>query len=452
MAGPTPPFAETRRILALAWPVVLTSLNWTVLHVTDVIVVGLTGTEQAAALGASRALTYPLMVVAIGWLAGVLVFTARAEGAGERAATGALLRHGLAAGLLLGLVAAAVLIGAAAPMLRALGVAPGLVPHAAQVVRVMALAYPVQLLTVAASYFLEGVSRPRRVMAVNLLVLPFNAVGAWAWSGGHLGLPAWGASGAAAATVAASLVGTGAVLLAAWRLPDARERGIGLAGGWAFGDLRRGIARLLGFGTMPALASGLELTGFSVLIGLSTRLGPTTAHAFQIVFSVHNVTFGVALGFASAAGVRVGNAVGAGTPDQALRRAAVAAALAMGITLALAAGLLLGRQSVAALFPAADPVRHVAVAMLLVWPLFIPFDAGQAVCVSALRSLGDQVTTGVNSIVAFFVATGGAGIVLVRSGWGAKGLVLASGSGMVLATLLHGLRLWRVTSRFRPRS
>ena len=45
--------AETRRILALAWPVVLTSLNWTILHVTDVIVVGLTGTGEVAYLGAS---------------------------------------------------------------------------------------------------------------------------------------------------------------------------------------------------------------------------------------------------------------------------------------------------------------------------------------------------------------------------------------------------------------
>ena len=38
----SPPLsAEMRRILALAWPVVLTSLNWTILHVTDVAVVGL---------------------------------------------------------------------------------------------------------------------------------------------------------------------------------------------------------------------------------------------------------------------------------------------------------------------------------------------------------------------------------------------------------------------------
>ena len=56
------------------------------------------------------------------------------------------------------------------------------------------------------------------------------------------------------------------------------------------------------------------------LIALSTDFGPVTAHAFQIVFSVHNVTFGVALGLGSAAGVRVGNAVGEGTPALASAR------------------------------------------------------------------------------------------------------------------------------------
>ena len=37
MRAPADLSAETRRILALAWPVVLTSFNWTILHVTDVV-------------------------------------------------------------------------------------------------------------------------------------------------------------------------------------------------------------------------------------------------------------------------------------------------------------------------------------------------------------------------------------------------------------------------------
>ena len=52
MASAHPPLttrAETLRLLALAWPVMLTSLNWTLLQVTDVMVVGLVSTEEVAA-------------------------------------------------------------------------------------------------------------------------------------------------------------------------------------------------------------------------------------------------------------------------------------------------------------------------------------------------------------------------------------------------------------------
>ncbi|WP_200894354.1 hypothetical protein, partial [Bradyrhizobium elkanii] len=88
--------------------------------------------------------------------------------------------------------------------------------------------------------------------------------------------------------------------------------------------------------------------------------------------------------------------------------------------------------------------------MLPVWAPFILFDGIQVVFVYALRSLGDQVVAGINSVIAFFLVTGGAGLAFVHlAGWGATGLVLASGFGMVVAAALHGTRLWWVSRRFR---
>ncbi len=450
---PSPALAqEMRRILGLAWPVVLTSLNWTILHVTDVVVVGLTGTHEAAALGASRSLTFIGIVIAVGALSGILVHVSRADGARDLPGTGRVFHEGLILALVLGLASMGVLFAFARPMLAGLGVDAGIAPAAAHVVRVMAFAYPFQLLIVCASFFLEGVSRPARVAVVNLSILPVNALLAWALSGGHLGLPGLGAAGAALATAIASALGAIGMLAAAWTLPRARERGVR--------DLRRllsaetgaGALGLARFGFVPALASGLELAGFSILIALSTRLGDVTAHAFQIVFSIHNLTFALALGLGSAAGVRAGNAVGEGVPEQAAGRAAIAALLAaLGIG-ALATILLLAPHAVVALFPAVAPVQALAAAMLLPWAPFILFDGVQVVFVYALRSLGDQVVAGVNSIIAFFVATGGIGLWLVHAGWGAYALVLASGIGMVIAAALHGARLAWVSRRFRSRS
>lgn len=444
--------AEMRRILGLAWPVVLTSLNWTILHVTDVIVVGLTGTGEAAALGASRSLTFPGIVMGLGALTGVLVFAARADGAGDLRQTGRVLHHGMALALLLGLASALGLYLFPAPMLRALGVAPATISEAARVVQMMALAYPCQLVIVAASFFLEGVSRPGRVAVVNLSILPLNALLAWIFAAGEFGFPAMGAVGAALATAIASAIGAVGMVVAAWTLPRARERGVRDLRVLFTSDTVRGAGRLVLFGWVPAVASGLELIGFAILIGLSTQLGDTSAHAFQIVFSIHNVTFAVALGLGSAAGVRVGNAVGEGVPEQAAGRAAIAAVLCAAATGLLAAALMLLPDPVVQLFPATDPVHGMAVAMLIVWAPFILFDGVQVVFVYALRSLGDQVAAGINGIAAFFVVTGGTGVLLTSAGWGPQGLVIASGAGMVTAALLNGARFAWVSRRSGSRS
>ena len=444
--------AETRMLLALAWPVVLTSLNWTLLQVTDVMVVGLVSTEEVAALGASRALGFVGIVTGLAWLSGVLVMAARADGAGDLPRTGAVLREGLALGLLLGLVIGGLFLVAAEPLLVLIGVAADRVDESARVVRAFAIAYPFQLVNVAAAFFLEGVSRPRRVTVVNLSVLPVNALLAWALSAGHLGLPALGAVGAALATTVASLLGAIGMVASVLTLPRARERGVLRFDGAAWRAVPRGAWELAVFGIVPAVASGLELAGFSILIALSTQLGDAAAHAFQIVFAMHNATFAVALGLGSAAGVRAGNAVGEGQPAAAIRRTLIAVGLSV---LALGIGAVIlaaAAPALVALFPAAVEVHRIAAAMLPRWAPFIVFDGIQVVLVYALRSLGDQVVAGVNSILAYFVVTGGVGWWLVHHDGGALALAWASGIGMLAAALLHGGRFAQVSSRLRQQS
>lgn len=432
---------ESRRLIALAWPVMLTSLNWTILHVTDVAVVGLVGADQVAMLAGSRALTFVTIVSAIGAMSGILVGTSRADGARNFAETGQVLRDGLVLALALGGVIGGAMALFAAPALHVLGAAPALIDGTAQVVRLFAIAFPFQLIMIAVAFFLEGVSRPARVTVVNFAILPVNALLAWALSGGHLGLPRLGAGGAAMATAIASFLGCAAMLGAAWTLPRAEQRGVRNLSAAAWGAAPRRALALLRFGAVPGIASGLELAGFSILIALSTRLGDNAAHAFQIVFSIHNVSFSVAMGLGSAAGVRVGNAVGEGTRQRAGERAAIAAlltALAMGSAALI---LMIAARGITAALPASAPVHAMAAMMLGIWAPFILFDGVQLVCVYALRSLGDQVAAGINSILAFFVLTGGLGMWLIAHGWGPAGLALASGLGMMSAALLSGARL-----------
>ena len=143
---------EARRILRLAWPIMLTSLNWTLMHLIDVVVVGHYGTAELAALAASRTVTFISIVIGFAGLSGVLVYVSRADGAGDLPQTGDVFRAGLILGLLVSAAAMALLLLWAEPMLRMVGVAETLNAPGAAVVRAMALAFPAQFVLAAGSW------------------------------------------------------------------------------------------------------------------------------------------------------------------------------------------------------------------------------------------------------------------------------------------------------------
>ena len=442
--------SEAGRILRLAWPIMLTSLNWTLMHLIDVAVVGHYGTDELAALGASRILTFIILVMGFAGLSGVLVFAARADGGKRYAETGDIFRAGLMLALIIGVTSAAILGLFAFGLLGLFGVEPALQRPGANVVQAMALGFPAQLLLGAASYFLEGISRPRRVMTVNLVMLPLNGLLAWAWVGGHFGLPALGAVGAAYATATISWAGALAMIAFVWLLPRAAERRVRDFSGPALLRALRGAGPLAWFGLVPAIGAMLELAGFSCLMVLSTQLGNEAAGAFQAMLSIHNIAFALSMGFGSAAGVRVGNAVGAGERAEAWPRAMIAAALAA-LLLGLIS-LLLVFAAPALVWPFSDDPRVLGLAalMLSVMGAFLVFDGLQYVFGAALRSLGEQVWAGVNGIFGFFLVTGGSGLLLIRNGWGAEGLALAAGLGMLASALLQFGRFAYVLKLRKP--
>jgi len=447
--GPTGLAAEARRIARLAWPIILTNLNWTIMHVIDVTVVGLAGTGELGALAAGRVINFVILMLLLSGMSGIVVFTSRADGGGDLPRTGSLWREAVLTGLLLG-IPSALLIGFNAHAALALtGVAPELVTPGAHVLVAMMIGLPGQMLLIACGYFLEGVSAPRRVLVVNLATLPLNGLLAWAMTLGHFGLPAMGAFGAALATSISGTVGGLAMAALAWTLPSAPARGLRRLDAAAWRAALGGIPAIIRFGTMPGLGAAMEVLGFSWLMILSTRMGEVIAGGFQVMISLHNIGFALALGLGSAAGVRVGNAVGAGEPWMARSRTLIACGLSLVIMGSVVlVYLLLARPIVAGLTADAAVARE-AVVMLLILSPFILCDGLQAIFIAALRSLGDQVAAGLNGIVAFFLVMSLAGWIGWRLGWGSAGLALACAIGMAAAMLLQGGRFWVVSSRYR---
>ena len=427
---------ESRRLLNLAWPIALTQLQWIILNVIDVAMVGHASTQELAYFSAGRMGNWVALIVGISALSGVQVFTARADGAGDKAACGSVFRQGVLLALVMGFGMAIPTLLFARIMLGAAGVPPALADGGATVLQVMALNFPGSFLLVAASLYLEGLSRPRVALMTVLLTLPLNIVANGFLVFGWWGAPQLGAAGAALGTLFANTVGV-AILLVYIRVTRPQDcRGWRTA--WREGqELRQ-------FGLAPGVASGLENMGFAVLIALSTRVGAATAGAFQAMLSVHVLTMTLSTGLASAAAVRIGNAIGAGEPHEIARRGWLAAGLTVSVTLLWGVIYLSFAPQLAAPSSPDPAVITATVAMLGMMAWFLWADGVQMVMVFSLRAAGDQVAAGVIQVTSYFAVMSLAGWFLVGP-MGGAGLALAMGLGLATAAVAGSLRFGWIT-------
>lgn len=437
--------SEARRLFALAWPVALTSLQWILLNLTDTALVGHFSTDELGSLGAGRAITWVAVVMGIAGLTGVLVFAGRADGAGERHKAGDALRQGLVLAAVYGVVTSALIQLSADHVVALMEVAPPLRSSAALFTRVITLGLPFQLVFSTASYFMEGISRPRVAMIVNIASLPVNALLAYLLINGHLMWGPMGAAGAGLATVITTVIACTVMLILIQRMPDAEAYGLRVPGSFLATYLRawREGGELRRFAVAPGIAAAFELAGFSILMAVAAHQNAAISGAFQAAISLHVFSLAASGGLASAAGVRAANAVGEGRPDAVRARTLIAAGMAALTLLSFGAVYLIFAETLLLPFSEDPEVVALGAAMLRIFAPFLVGDGVQFVLLYALRSLGDQKIAGVISTVAFFGVMGLGGWALAGPlGLGPLGLAWGVSAGIVVAAIGLGARFW----------
>jgi MATE family multidrug resistance protein len=189
--------ADLRALLTLSGPVVISRLGIMAMGLCDALVVGNYSARQLGYHALAWAPTSVVLTMAVGLLAGIQVMTARRIGEGRRDLTGAVLRRGLVYGFWIGMASTAVLLIGGPAFMHALGLPKDLADGASLPLLVFSLSLPGYTLSVAASFWLEGLGRPGPAawamwaanvvnLAIDLLLVP-----------GTFGLPAMGAVGGA---------------------------------------------------------------------------------------------------------------------------------------------------------------------------------------------------------------------------------------------------------------
>ena len=430
------------RIYALAWPVLVAQLAVMAYAVIDTVMAGRYATEDLAAVGIGSAIYFSVFVGLMGVLLAVTPTISQLYGAGRRAEIGEEVRQAM--WLTLALAVLSVLVFHFPEPLLALSEAP---PEVAAKVRayltVSAWGAPAGLAFRLFASYTTAVSRPRVMMALNLLGLALKVPLNWVLVFGHLGAPAMGSTGCALAT---TIVNT-TICVLAWlycaNASDYREHGVFAQWSW---PRWRSQWHLLALGVPIGGTFLVDVTAFTFMALFIARLGAVYSAAHQIAANLAAVLYMLPLAMGNAVGVLVGQAIGGRRFAVARSTAVTGILLAFGLAAVAATALAFAGHAVAGFYTIDPQVRAVAATLLVVVGGYHLFDALQAVTVNALRGYKHAVVPFLVNVVGLWTVGLGGGYLIgltnrvslpalgLVTPLGARGLWIGATVGMLVAS------------------
>jgi len=423
----------------LAVPIVLGNLGWMTMGIVDTMMVGRVSAEAIGAVSLASILFITLGAFGGGVMLGLDTLVPQAFGAGDVKDC----HHSLLSSLYLSLPLSALLMGFlwwSAPLLGRFRINPAVFRQTVPCLHVLTWCTPPLLAYFSFRSYLQGMDLARPVTFALLSANVLNAVGDYALVYGHWGAPALGAVGSAWSTTLSRLY-MAAVLAAFILYHDHREK-TELLKTALLPDLAR-LRRLLSLGLPAATQIMVEIAVFALATALIGRLDPVALAAHQIAMNTVSLTYMVPLGIASAAAVRVGQALGRRDPEAAGHSGWAAMLLGGGFMSAAALALLLAPGVIARLYTPNPAVIRAGASLLFVGAFFQLFDGLQTVATGALRGAGDTRSPLICHAVMYWLIGLPLGYFLgFREGWGVKGLWI----GLSLSLILIGCALlwvWR---------
>jgi len=436
---------ELRPMLALAAPVVMAELGWVTMGIVDTIMVGSLGAGAIGAVGIASMMFFAVAVFAMGLLLGLDPLVAQAFGARRLDECHRWLVDGLWLSALVTLPMMGIVFGMNATLPR-WGLPPDVLVLTRPYLAILTWSLVPLLCYVAFRRYLQAMNLVRPVMFALVTANLVNAAANWILIHGHLGAPAMGVRGSAYATLAAR------VFMAAWLLvvivrheahvtPRLRDTPLGL-------DLSR-VRRLVVLGFPAAGQMVLEVGVFAAATALAGRVSANALAAHQIALNLAALTFMVPLGVASAAAVRVGQAIGRRDPRGAASAGWTAITIGVGFMSSAAIVFLVMPRGLIRLFTHDAAVLETGVSLLFVAAVFQLFDGLQGVTTGALRGLGDTRTAMLWNLAGHWIVGLPLGYLLCfRWGLGVVGLwwglsvgLIICGVALILVWMREGTRL-----------
>ena len=402
----SPYLHDLTETLRLAGPVAASRLGIMAMGLSDAIVVGRYSAEQLAFHALGWAPTAVVVTAVVGLLTGIQVMTARAIGERRRHETGAVLRRGVVYACWLGFGSMALLLVSGPALLHGFGFDERLADGSSRALIVFTLSLPSYAIAVAATLWLEAISKPGPAawamwganvvnLGVDLLLVP-----------GTFGLPALGAQGGAWATFTARTVLAALLLAYIARMPEARALGVFDK---AEGDLpAEREQRRIGYGA--GASNFFEVAAFASMNIIAGWIGGLAVAAYTVVLNVGAIVFMGPLGLSTATAVLVGRAYGARDGAGQQRAAMVGFGVASVYGLIAALVVWLAAAPISKAYTSDPQALALAIPVMALSGLFLLPDALQVVTAQGLRARGQVWIPTLTHLASYLV-------VMIPLGW-----------------------------------
>jgi len=433
---------ESRLTLKLAFPLAIGQVSQMLLGVADTMMVGRLGVTEMAVLTFANSLFHVPFVFGIGVLTSISVFTAGARGSGDEAAGRASCRHGMYVATVLG-VLLFLLMSAVSFRLGGFGQPDDVVQKTGGYFRIIMASLVPGLMSMALKNHADALDRPWPPFWIFLCGVVLNVFLNWVMIFGKLGCPAMGLEGAAWATFisrTAILIG---MFVWLYRGKGMREW---IPFHWLKPPVLSEIRRFLGIGFPASLQMVCEISAFSAAGLMMGSFGKTAMAAHQVALMCAATAFMVPLGLSMALSVRISSASGARQHER--LRKIIVSGWWLGTVWAVIGALffLLCGAWVSSLFIDEAPVIALAAQILVVVGVFQLFDSLQICSVAMLRSLHDTRVPAIMGFFAYWIVGLPVALVLsMKFGFGAVGVWCGLATGLFVACVTLGPRLWRKT-------
>ncbi|MER6995473.1 MATE family efflux transporter [Streptomyces sp. NPDC000410] len=429
---------NSRALLKLAFPLILTNFAYVALTTVDIVMLGRLGAVEIAAAGLAIALFNQLRTTGTGLVTGVSNLVAEARVRDDRVRVGALLFAGFFWATVCGVVFCVALLQIG-PLLVLLGQDPTVVDRAGEFLMVLAPGMLPCLWFQNLRHFTTGLKRPGPLLAITLVSVGVTIGLNYVLIYGKFGLPAFGFVGVAIATVTVFLLSFLAFVAVILRDSTVRPYLTSLHARRWNGDAVRSVWRL-GLPISGTYAS--EAGFFSVLTLVIGSLGVEALAAQTVLNQIVYIVFMISAGLSHAASILISEADGRDDYREARGMGLLGTAWGVIATLLVAVVYLVAPDAIVSLFVSAEHADNVDIVALTVTGLLIAalmqvFDATQNIGNGILRGIGDTAGPFRISLVGYWLIGLPTGYLLgVTAGWGVEGVWTGQTIGLAATAVL----------------